>query len=137
MRGYPRRYHPSRIGYLDRPPSYETVCKNLAIFLPVSALKSPNNITCNTPVSTMASENNEHLEIHCVECGQRTSFNCSAIRRYDDIDTEVGASSSLTGSNGKRTENRTDRDKLKTRREIESALHPQSTDPNGCIPEVN
>ena len=55
----------------------------------------------------------------------------------DDIDTEVGASISATGSNGKRTENRTDRDKLKTRREIESALHPQSTDPNGCIPEVN
>ena len=32
--------------------------------------------------------------------------------------------------------NRTDKDKLATRREIEAALFPQSMSPYGCLPEV-
>lgn len=33
--------------------------------------------------------------------------------------------------------NRTDKDKLITRRAIEAALFPQSTSTSGCLPEVN
>ena len=53
------------------------------------------------------------------------------------VDTKPQSSTLSTEDFGQRTENRTDKDKLKTRREIESALHPQSTEPGGCIPEVN
>ena len=52
------------------------------------------------------------------------------------MDAKVKSSTSSSDNIGQRTENRTDKDKLKTRREIESALHPQSTEPGGCIPEV-
>ena len=68
------------------------------------------------------------------------SFRASFYPNENDIqgdDVTPSESSTSPTGNGKRTENRTDRDKLKTRREIESALLPQSTDPGGCIPEVN
>ena len=63
----------------------------------------------------------------------RASFNPNE----NDIHCDEVKTPESPTDNEKRTENRTDRDKLKTRREIESALFPQSTDSGGCIPEVN
>ena len=53
-----------------------------------------------------------------------------------ESEMNIGVSTSKTGTEHG-TPNRTDRDKLATRREIEAALFPQSANTCGCIPEVN
>ena len=52
-----------------------------------------------------------------------------------DEEIRLGVSASQSGTE-QGALNRTDKDKLATRREIESALFPQSANTCGCIPEV-
>ena len=60
----------------------------------------------------------------------------SAAKQMGSIDAALPQSPYVSGQDGY---NRTDKDKLATRREIESALLQQSTDSrggSGCLPEV-
>jgi hypothetical protein len=52
-----------------------------------------------------------------------------------DEEIRLGVSASQSGTE-QGANNRTDMDKLATRRDIESALFPESANPCGCIPEV-